>query len=147
EMWCAGRLAGGCRLKLLGDRTQIHSTHAAFPAWGTGQQRRQAGMDHHDHADEGVKATGAGDVAVVDAPEDFHTGVDPFRGGSAFVEAFELFGGPRDRRKAPQVQVAADAHRQTIALATVAALVGGTRPALVPRRTTVLQSLPLRFMA
>ena len=102
--------------------------------------------DHH-HADHRVKPPRAGDVAVVDAPEDLQPGVDPLDRRAAVVQPLELLRGPRDGREPPQVDRAVHAHRLAVGLARVAHGVVRAVPAFVPRRAAVLDRLALRLVA
>ena len=67
-------------------------------------------MHHHDHAKEGMEPGGAGDVAVVGAPEHLDPAIDAFDGGAAPVQSFELLGRTRYGREPPQVDLAFDPH-------------------------------------
>src|SRR5262249_56053185 len=108
------------------DRAQPCRAHAPVATWCLRQQGGKRHANHHHRPHIGVKAPCPGDVAVIDAPENLHPGIDAFHRGPPLVPSLELLRGPRNGREPPQIERTGYADDQSVSLARVTALVIGT---------------------
>ena len=73
----------------------------ALITWLKNQPVGEGDVNQHDRREVSMEAFGAGDVAVVGAPEDLGSGVDALHGGTPVITPLELKGSAGDGRKAP----------------------------------------------
>ena len=94
-----------------------------------------------------MEPRGASDVAVVDAPKDLQPRVDALHACSAIVEPLELFCGPGNRRKTPEVDLLLHADRKPVVFPGIADLRHGAGQPTVLGRAAVFQRAPRRLVA
>src|SRR5467141_4460069 len=104
-------------------------------------------MNHQHGSGMSVETSRSIDLAVVNSPEDLQPCVNTLHRRATFVQAFELFGRPWNRRETPQVEVLLDAHRQPVFAFAIAHRSAGAVPTFMARGAAIFQGATLRFVS